>query len=282
MIDCKNDIEDIKTPFSVLLSVYIKEQPSYLLESLSSVFRQTLKATEVVLVEDGPLTEDLYRILDEFKSKEPTLKTVPLEKNMGLGNAISVGLQHCSYELVIRMDTDDISYDNRFYEQVKFMIAHPEISVLSSSVDEFIDDPNKIISQRRLPETPQSLKKFAKYRSPINHPSAIFRKSDILKAGNYNDIPLFEDYFLWAKVLMNGGKLYCMQEPLLAFRMNRDTYKRRTGLDYVKKEIYLQKQLHKIGFTNIYELIRNLVLRVPPRLLSPKMISFVYRYVLRK
>ena len=68
--------------FSVLMSVYFKENPEYMRLALKSVIEdQTLKPAEVILVEDGPLTDKLYRVIDEFKKKYPDiLKTVPIKK----------------------------------------------------------------------------------------------------------------------------------------------------------------------------------------------------------
>lgn len=268
--------------FSVLMSVYFKEKPQYLRSSLESVFHQTLPATEVILVCDGPLTPELYNIIDTYKSNYPSLKTIQLEKNEGLGNAMNIGLKHCQYELIIRMDTDDIAYPQRFYKQVKTMHERPDIDVMSSYIDEFIDNPQKIESVKRLPTDDIKLAKYSKYRCPVNHPSSIFRKKSITESGGYRHMLYFEDYFLWARVLMNGGKLYCMPESLLAFRMNKDTYERRRGLRYIKCELYLQKELHQIGFTNTYEYIRNLFLRVPPRLLPSNFLSLIYKRLLRR
>ena len=94
--------------FSVLLSLYYKENPIFLRESLHSVFGQTLQPDEVILVEDGPLTPALYEVVEEFAGRYSTIKRIVLEKNRGLGNALSEGLKHCSCDLVARMDTDDI------------------------------------------------------------------------------------------------------------------------------------------------------------------------------
>ena len=107
--------------FSVILSLYFKEQPSYLIQSLDSIFSQTLLPDEIVLVKDGPLTPELDNIVSEYEKRYNIIKVIPLEKNLGLGKALNEGLKHCSHDLVARMDTDDIAYPNRFEKQVKFM-----------------------------------------------------------------------------------------------------------------------------------------------------------------
>ena len=112
--------------FSVLLSVYKKEHPTYLKQSLDSLFAQTLPPDEIVLVKDGPLTPELEAVVTEYQSRYPMLKVVPLPQNQGLGKALNEGLKHCSYELVARMDTDDIAKPERFERQMQVFREHPE------------------------------------------------------------------------------------------------------------------------------------------------------------
>ena len=95
--------------FTVLLSLYYKEAPQYLRQSLDSIFTQKLLADEVVLVKDGPLTEELNEIIVSYACRYPFLKIVSFSKNQGLGKALNEGLKHCSHDIVARMDTDDIA-----------------------------------------------------------------------------------------------------------------------------------------------------------------------------
>ena len=127
--------------FSVLLSVYWKENPDWLRLSLKSIWEdQSLKPAEIVLVKDGPLTDRLEAVISQFKQSAP-LKIVPLSQNQGLGRALNEGLKFCSFDLVARMDTDDISKPDRFEKQIRFISQHPDISVVGSWVDELIDTP---------------------------------------------------------------------------------------------------------------------------------------------
>ena len=156
--------------FSVLLSVYGGEKGEFLRRSLASVFAQTVRAQEVVLVEDGPLTEDLYRVVEEFCARQPELKVVPLPRNGGLGRALNEGLKHCSFDIVARMDTDDICRPDRFEKQLRVLREYPDVAVVSAWIDEFVDDPEHVVSTRRLPETPEELYEYGKSRCPVNHP----------------------------------------------------------------------------------------------------------------
>ena len=165
--------------FSVLISVYAREQSDYLRSALHSVFEQTVPPTEVVLVEDGPLTTELEAVITDFCEKYNTLKIVKLAKNMGLGNALNIGLSACTYDLVARMDSDDLSLPNRFEAQLKVFEENPEVSVVGGWISEFDNDPQSIISYRKLPQTDRELRRMCQLKNPLNHGS-IKTKTDNL------------------------------------------------------------------------------------------------------
>ena len=266
--------------FSVILSLYYKEHPSYLIHCLESLFSQTLQPNEIVLVKDGPLNPELDSIVVEYERRYPIIKIILLEKNLGLGKALNEGLKYCSYELVARMDTDDIAYPTRFEKQVMFMNEHPEIDVCSSWIDEFIDSTDNIISTKKLPETNDEIIKYAKHRSPLNHPAVMFRKSAVMAVGGYSGFP--EDYCLWVKMIMNGSKMYNLQESLLYFRYSPDMIKRRGGWKYAKDDFKSQMQFYKMRFIGIGTLIYNITIRMTVRLVPNDLRNFIYKKLLRK
>ncbi len=266
--------------FSVILSLYFKEQPSYLIQSLDSIFSQTLLPDEIVLVKDGPLTPELDNIVSEYEKRYNIIKVIPLEKNLGLGKALNEGLKHCSHDLVARMDTDDIAYPNRFEKQVKFMTEHPEIDACSSWIDEFIGSKDNIISTKKLPETSEEIKKYAKHRCPLNHPALIYRKRAVMAVNGYYGFP--EDYNLWGRMLMNGSKFYNLQESLLYFRYSPEMIKRRGGWKYAKDELKSQLQFYKMGFFGLNTLIYNIAIRLIVRMVPNGFRDFIYKKFLRK
>lgn len=268
--------------FSVLMSLYFKEKSFYLRESLRSVFEQSLPPDEVILVEDGPLTDDLYAVVKEFADKYHSLKVVPLPVNGGLGKALNEGLKYCSYDIVVRMDTDDVSKPDRFEKQVKFMESHPEIDVCSAWIDEFQDNIDNVVATKRLPETSAEIYEYGKRRCPINHPVAVFRKNTVAAAGGYMHYPLFEDYYLWARMLVSGAKFYNFQESLLWFRTTPDVYRRRGGWRYAMTEIRLQFLFVGIGYIGFGTFLKNLVIRFLVRIIPNKLRSFIYKHLLRK
>lgn len=267
--------------FSVLMSLYYKENPEYLKESLNSVFGQALPPDEVVLVEDGPLTDDLYAVVTEFSDKYPVLKVIPLPVNSGLGKALNEGLKHCSYDLVVRMDTDDISKPERFEKQVRFMESHPDIDVCSAWIEEFNHDVSNIVSVRRLPEKNHEIYQYGKKRNPVNHPAVIFRKHSVENVGGYQPFYLFEDYYLWVRMLMNGSCFYNFQESLLYFRTGDAMFERRGGLKYAMSECRFQKMLYKLGYINVASMLLNIGIRFTTRIVPNKLRGWIYKKVLR-
>lgn len=78
-----------KQKISVLMSVYVKENPTFLRDAIKSVQNQTLKPSELVLVEDGPLTPELYQVLEEVEAQSDIpVKRCPLEPRFRLGSSI--------------------------------------------------------------------------------------------------------------------------------------------------------------------------------------------------
>ena len=268
--------------FSVLISVYRREHPAWLRESLDSVFGQTAAPAEVVLVEDGPLTPELEAVVREFEGKRPELHVVRTPQNRGLGPALATGLEHCSYELVARMDTDDISLPTRFERQLSVFREHPEISVCSTWMNEFYGTPEHVINVKRLPETSEELYKYGQKRNPANHPTVMLRKTAVQQCGGYQAYPLFEDYYLWVRMLMIGSRFYCIQEPLQLFRTSPDMYARRGGFRYALTEAHFQFFLFGIRYINRWTFLCNLVVRFATRILPLRVRGWLYRRALRR
>lgn len=234
--------------YSVLMSLYKKEKPEYLRLAIDSMLNQTVKPDEIVLVEDGPLTDELYAVLDEYGDK---LTRVRNEKNLGLGLALNVGLKVCRNELVARMDTDDISKPERCEVQLHYFEQHPETDIVGGDIAEFIGDETNIIGKRMVPQTNAEIREYMKKRCAFNHMSVMYKKTAVGAAGGYQDWFWNEDYYLWIRMWLNGAVFGNTGTVLVNVRTGEEMYQRRGGKKYFKSEKGLQDYMleHRmIGF----------------------------------
>ena len=269
----------MQAEFSVLMSVYFREDPDYLDAALKSILlEQSLLPSQVVIVQDGELTEALYEVLDSWEKNFSRIITrVQLPANVGLASALNEGLGYCSYDIVARMDTDDIAIFNRFEKQFGFMIANKNISVCSGIIEEWNQDFSKKLSERKLPLAHNEILRFAKSRSPVSHPAVMFRKSDVLAVGGYPNI-YPEDYPLWASMLNHGFVFANLPDVLLKMRVAAAIAERR-GRDFLRGEIEVYNYMYKIGFIGRFELIRNISARRVLRLSPLGLKRFFYKYI---
>lgn len=266
--------------FSVLMSVYQKENPEYLKEALQSVFFQTLPPQEVILVKDGPLTEGLEGIIRTYEKNYPQLVVCPLDENVGLGRALQQGIAHCSYDLVARMDTDDIAVASRFEKQYQYMCEHPEIAVTGGLMEEF-DDEGNIRQMKHMPEDQQEILKYARLRNPLNHMTVMFRKADVLQAGGYRHFPYLEDYDLWSRMLAGGAQFYNIQEVLVKARISEQLYERRGGYGYCRNYLQLRRQQRNQGLLTLGQYVKACIVTMGITLISGSFRQKIYGKYLR-
>lgn len=269
--------------YSVLMSVYHKERPEFLRQAMESIAKQTVPTNDFVLVCDGPLNEQLNEVIAQMQNVfGQLLHVVRLEKNMGLGNALNIGIQHCKNDLVARMDSDDISRPDRCERQLKIFEERPEFDICSGTVEEFAVQPQDVENKRVVPRTHEEILKFAKKRNPFNHPCVMYRKSAVLAAGSYQDFYLLEDYYLWIRMLLNGSVGYNVQEPLLWMRAGSDMYKRRSGWKYAKSQVRLLKLIKKYGMINAEQYICFVMVRTVMAMCPNSLRKWLFGMTLRK
>jgi glycosyltransferase involved in cell wall biosynthesis len=265
------------------MSVYHKDNAEYLRTAMDSIWNQTIPTDDFVLVCDGPLTAELDSVIVEMEKKHPDkLYVVRLEKNGGLGNALNEGIKHCKYELVARMDSDDISRPDRCERQLSVFQSHPDVSVVSGIVEEFTSSTDQIEARRVPPETQDQILAFAKKRNPFNHPCAMYKKSAVEVAGGYQDFYLLEDYYLWIRMLQNGSTGYNLQEPLLWMRAGSDMYKRRAGWKYAKSQKALFKYMRDSDFISGSEYMKSVAVRTASSITPNWLREFMFKTVMRK
>lgn len=235
--------------YSVLMSVYAKEQASHFRESIDSMLGQSVPTDDFVIVCDGPLTRELEQVITEVTKAHPHLfQIVRLDENEGLGRALCKGIEYCKNELIARMDSDDISEPTRCEKQLE-IFQNQEVDIVGGNIEEFEEDVKKPAAVRKVPQTDAEIKAFARRRNPFNHPTIMFRKEAVLQAGNYEDCKGFEDYYLWARMLHQGKIGYNLQETLVHMRTSAGMYERRGSFSYALLGIRARYKIHKIGFS---------------------------------
>lgn len=267
--------------YSVLMTVYIKEKAEYLKEAIDSMLNQTVKPSEFVLVEDGPLTEDLYNVISLY-SNNPIFKIIKLEKNCGLGLALAAGIKECSNEYIARMDSDDYSVKERIEKQFEEYEKNKNLGIVGTNVEEFNDSITNVISHVILPEEDEEIKNFSKKRCPFRHPSLLYKKSAVLKAGNYRNYYLVEDYDIYIRMIKSGCVCKNIQKPLTYMRISNDFYKRRGGIKYAKSILKFKNEQLRTGYFNKREYFMSTVPHVIVCLMPNFMRDLFYRKLLRK
>ncbi|UTF54883.1 glycosyltransferase [Natronosalvus rutilus] len=267
---------------SVVLPTYSRDDPSALSESIASLADQTITPTEVFIVKDGPVTDTIESIIENWRADFPTkIQTHQIERNKGLGNALRAGVTNCTHELIARMDADDISIEARIEKQLNFFMQNPDVDIVGGYIEEFTSNPNQPESKREVPTTHDAIGKMAKFRSPMNHGTVMFRRDAVLSAGNYRAVDRMEDYDLWVRMLLDGSTFANIPEVLLLVRAGEDMYGRRGGLEYAREEIRTQTEFYKRGFTPLPIYLFNMSFRTLLRLLPNKIRGKIYSSIAR-
>lgn len=270
--------------YSFLLSLYIKDNPKHLEQSINSMLNQTVMPDEIVIVQDGPLTEELENTIRKYELKHPEIiKTVICKKNNGLGRALNIGLNHCNNELVARMDADDISLLNRCEKQLKAFNEDSKLDILGGNIIEFINNEENVVGSRVVPSENSKINKYLRTRCPLNHMTVMFKKTKVIAAGNYQDWFWNEDYYLWVRMFEKNCKFGNLDDILVNVRVGQDMYRRRGGLKYFKSEVKLQKYMLDKGIIPPLLYLHNLIIRLVLQVIIPSWLrAFVFKKFLRK
>lgn len=272
-------------PFSLLLPVYRADSPAFLRRAFTSATaEQTRPPSEVVLVRDGPVPPALAVVLDELAaaSAVPVVR-LDLPLNRGLAAALEAGLARCSHELVARMDADDVSLPHRFAVQLPLLDGEVDTcDVVGSALEEFsgaADGGEVTLAVRTPPAGHDAIAVRARFHSPFNHPTVVYRRSAVARAGGYRDLPLLEDYWLFTRMIATGSKAANVTEPLVRYRVGAGAYARRGGVRLLRSELALQRHLLAEGFTTPAQFVRNSAVRGGYRAVPEGLRRLAYRAV---
>lgn len=269
--------------YSILMSVYYKENPEYFKQSIESMLNQTVKSNDFVIVCDGILTDELYKVLEDYEENPNNcIHRLQLDKNYGLGIALNKGLEICKNELVARMDSDDIAIPTRIERQLSEFGNQIDLSLCGSYLEEF----NEVIGDcqiiKKVPLSNEDIKVYLKKRNPFNHMTVMFKKSVIKNCGSYEDCYLNEDYYLWAKVISKQYYVKNIPEILIYMRVGNGMYERRGGFKYIKGDFLIQKKLLDLKLINIFIMCFNIITRSSIRIVPTTIRRYLYIFFLRR
>lgn len=267
--------------FSVLMAVYKNDIPNEVDNAICSVLNQTLSPKEVVIVVDGPIPQKLDELLNDY-SLNSKFNIIRLRENGGLGNALKIGIQHCSSEYVARMDSDDFSVPERFEKQVRYLKCHPETDVIGGQIAEYDKELKNRIATRVVPLEMVDIKNRIRSRNPMNHVTVMYRKSAVIDAGNYATCLYFEDYYLWCRMLKNGCVFHNLDDVLVNVRTGDDMYKRRGGSTYNNAIVDFQHRIQKLGVISKGDMIKNIMIRVCVANMPNVLRGYLYQHQLRQ
>lgn len=273
----------IKIPFSVCMSVYHGDNATFFKEAVDSLYSQTRIPGEIVLVVDGPVGEEINKVIAGFETQQDTFHVVWLEKNSGHAIARQTGLDSAQYEYIAIMDSDDIAVSDRFEKQMAYIEAHPEVDALGGQIDEFIGNTSNVVGSRIVPETDGEIKAYLKSRCPMNLVTVMLKKESVQKAGGYIDWYCEEDYYLWVRMVEHGMTFANLPENLVNVRVGEEMYQRRGGIRYFKSEARLQRYMFKHGIISLPRYLYNVVGRFAVQVAMPNSVrSFVFQKLFRK
>lgn len=263
-------------PFALLMAVYAGDRPDRVRRALrSAVDDQTIPPDQVVIVRDGPVDDELEACLADIAGHSSVPVTyVPLARNGGLGPALDEGLAASWYDIIARMDADDVAMPHRFEVQLPLI---QQADIVGSGLLEFVADTDDVVGQRVPPTEPGQIARYARMHDPFNHPTVIYRRQAVLAVGGYGDFPLMEDYALFARMIQAGARTANVTEPLVYYRVGQSAFKRRGGTALLRSELRLQGEFRRTGFTSRTEYLRNVVVRGGYRLVPWWLRRAVYR-----
>ena len=271
-------------PFSVAISVYKSDNPIYFDRALSSITDlQTIKPDEVVLVVDGPVSKDIDLVIKKYEDKYPFFNVIRLETNGGLGNALKIAVENAKYDLIARMDSDDVSVNTRFAEQLSFFVNNPDIDIVGGDITEFIGKESNVVGKRSVPKSNYEIREYMKTRCAMNHVSVMYKKASVINAGGYQDWFWNEDYYLWIRMWLNGAKFANTGTVLVNVRVGEEMYQRRGGTKYFNSEKGLQDYMLQHNMINYITYLNNVGKRfIVQKMLPNKIRGCVFRLFARK
>lgn len=266
--------------FTAIISVYKNDNPVYFEEAVNSILAQTLPPSELIISIDGPLTPQLNSSILKF-SRHHFVKILRLSVNKGPGASRHKAILSATHDLIAVMDSDDISVNFRFCQQINYL-NNSSVDIVGGFIEEFIKIPGDLPSIRVVPRDHENIVHLSKWRSPMNNVTIMFRKKSYLMAGGYGDLRYLEDYDLFYRMILSGAKFANIQEVLVYVRVGETIALRRRGMQYLRTELGLIWLMRRAGFLKFWQWLLNSVIRILVRLMPVFVLKFVYKFLRNK
>ena len=216
---------------SILMPFY-NTNFNYFIKSIESIKFQTglydLLSIECVIIDDHSTIDNYNKMIEMLNDCNLNIKLIRLNNNYGVSTALHIGLLECTYDFIIRMDSDDIMIKDRLlyqsYMYEKYEKQYENLVILGGDIIKI--DNNNNFMQYNYPSRPFYIDKnnyisFDKWY--LNHPTICFNKNKFLKYCNY---PPFlknnaEDLLTWTKIIINGGILINDEKPIVLYRQHQ-------------------------------------------------------------
>lgn len=209
---------------SVIMATF-NEPVIYIKESIESILNQTYTNFEFIIIDDSTNAETI-KMINSF-AVDKRIIIVRQESRMGFVKALNEGLKIAKGQYIVRMDGDDISLKNRFELQLEYLNSHKNIDILGGNML-IINESGKVVSERKYPCNGLLLHLNSIFRSPVAHPTVMFRRSIIENDLFYDEsFSKAEDTEFWFRLRNNGFVIANLPKNLLSFRISGDLAKKR-------------------------------------------------------
>ena len=257
--------------FSILMVISESDNVNYLFDALKSISTdQELQPNEYIIVRNGSLKKKQLEIIEHWlfeNNLNENVTLIDLPQMKTLSDSLNIGLANSSYELIARMDPDDISLPQRFLKQINAFKLDKSLSVCGTLGNEFSNFKECFVKQ--LPINEKDIKEFSRWRNPLIHPSVMFKKTDVIKVGSYPNTKKSQDYLLWTRMIKNGFKVININEVLINLIQRR-------GFNYFLSEIEVLNKMYRDGSIPFSYFLANLLLRFFLRIMPKSLKLFFY------
>ena len=266
--------------FAVLMCVYEKDDLDLFKKAVESVFSNTYLPEHFCLIVDGPVSHFMQNFIINNITVRKNVKVHWLSQNQGLTNCLNYGLTQISQNFIIRADSDDFNYPDRFYT------IHQKIlegfDLVGSHAHEYVANTGKYY-KKRLPLTQEKIRNYSIMRNPFLHMTVCFNKTLAISFGGYPNILYREDYGLWLKFIGNDARVTNLRETLVKASWGDDFAKRRSKGSVFREEIKLLKLKFRYFSLKYYpKIFLAFFLRVVPLTIGGIVLNFLYTNIIRK